>query len=311
MILNLGKKAAPAVPQAPDTDIIFSVDAHSFEDKVMRASIKTPVLVEFWAPWCGPCKQLMPVMEAVVNAAKGAVLMAKVNIDENPELAQALRVQSVPMVFAFFGGQPVSAFTGARPQGEIKTLVDQLIAMARQAQPQALDIPALLKDAATALSENNPQLALSLYAAIMEQDEINAAAYAGLIRTYIAAGHVEQARDMLTHAPEALVKNAQLEAARVAVELAEAAPTGNEGKLRAQLDKNPGDHQTRFDLAEILFAAGKKEEAIDALLDIIRRERVWSEDKARQQLIKYFDALGGSDPLVMAGRRKLSTILFS
>ena len=320
MILGLGSKvpAKEKAAAAPANDMIFDVDTESFEKAVVLASMDTPILVDFWAPWCGPCKQLMPVLEAAVKEAGGAVRMAKVNIDDNQELAQALRIQSVPTVFAFFKGQPVTAFAGVRPVSEIKAIIDQLTKMVQQGQapvpgaPPPLDIPAALKAAAEALAQNDLGLAQGIYSQILQQDESNAAAYAGIIRTFISADHLDQAAQMLAEAPEVMVKDAALNAARIALDLARNKPGRKEvaGFTKA-LDKNPDDHQARFDLALAHFASGEKETAIDALILIIRKNRTWEEDKARKQLIQFFEALGPVDPLTLSGRRKLSTVLFS
>jgi putative thioredoxin len=240
------------------------------------------------------------------------VKLAKINIDENPELAQALRVQSVPTVYAFFGGRPVSAFQGVRPQSEIQSLIDQLVKMAQQAQPDALDIPAVLATAAQALAANDLDTAHDLYAAIMAQDETNAQAYAGLVRTFISAGETGQAQQLVEHAPPQITASPHFASAKTALEIAQTASAGADtSALEGAVRKNPADHQARFDLAMALFSAGKKEEAMDALIEIIRRNRSWEEDKARQQLLKFFDALGPTDPLTVAGRRKLSSVLFS
>ena len=311
---NKNKPATATTIAAPQpSGNIFDVGTEQFEEKVIRASMQTPVLADFWAPWCGPCKQLGPLLEAAVQAAGGKVKLAKINIDENPELAQALRVQSVPTVYAFFNGQPVTAFTGVRPQGEIKSLIDQLVKIAQQAKPDALDIPATLALAADALAKNDFGTAQDLYTAILAQDEKNAAAYTGLVRTFIAAGHVAQARLMIDDAPDAIAANPNFAAARNALELAESLPPGGSdtAALQARIEMNPNDHGSRFDLALALFAAGQKETAIDELIEIIRRNRAWEEDKARHQLLKFFDAMGPADPATAAGRRKLSTVLFS
>lgn len=318
MILGLGSKtpAKDKVAARTADDMVFDVDTEGFEQAVVMASMETPVLVDFWAPWCGPCKQLMPVLEAAVKEVHGKVKLAKVNIDENQELAQALRIQSVPTVFAFFKGQPVTAFAGVRPVSEIRAIIDQLSKMAQQGQPDApppvVDIPATLKAAAEALAGNELPMAQGMYAQILRQDENNAQAYAGIVRTFIAMGHLDQAEQMLVSAPEAMAKDAQLPAARTALELARNKPGRKEveGFTRI-LSQNPDDHQARFDLARALFADGDKEEAIDALMIIIRKDRAWEEDKARKQLLQFFEALGPADPLTLAGRRKLSTVLFS
>lgn len=305
--------AALAPPKTKDADLIFDVTTMDFEDKVMRESIATPVLVDFWAPWCGPCKQLMPILEAEVRAAGGRVKLAKINIDENPELAQALRVQSVPAVFAFVGGQPVTAFAGVRPASEIKALIAQLAEAGGTPEgAEPVDIPATLTAAAQALAEGQPGLAQELYVMILGQDENNAAAYAGLVRSFIALGELEQARYVLDDLPEPVKKDAQIAAARSALELAENAPdAGALGALAQAAQANPEDLQARFDYGVALFAAGQRMAAIDEMVALIAKNRQWEEEKARVQLLQFFDAMGPTDPDTMAGRRKLSAVLFS
>ncbi len=317
MLLGFGNKPAQdKAPQAGADDVIFDTNTENFEQTVIAVSMHTPVLVDFWAPWCGPCKQLGPVLESAVKEAGGKVRMAKINIDENQELAQALRIQSIPTVFAFFKGQPVTAFNGVRPVSEIKAIIDQLSKMAANEQPGAIDIPAVLKEAADALANDQPQLAQDLYGSVIDQDENNVAAYVGIVRTFIAMEQYEDARQMIEHAPEAIAKAPQFAAARTALELAQNQPdkAALEGFQKA-LAQNPNDHQARFDMALALFAAGQKEAAMDELLHIIRNDHAqktnWEEDKARKQLLQFFEALGHADPLTVSGRRKLSTVLFS
>ncbi len=314
MLIGMGQKTAKEnqTGRTVDSAFVFDAGIQDFEEKVIQASLTVPVLADFWAPWCGPCKQLTPVLEQLVQEAGGKVLLAKINIDDNPELAQALRIQSVPTVFAFFQGQPVTAFMGARPASEVKGLIDQLTALARQAQPDALDIPATLAQAADLMAEGRLAEAQDLYAAILAQDGTQAEAYAGLARTMMAAGDTGQARDLLNHAPETMASHPALAAARTALELA-----GNKADdhavrtYEARLRTDENDHAARFDMAMALFAAGKVPDAMDALLEIMRRNRSWEEDKARLQLLKFFEALGPTDPQVAAGRRKLSSLLFS
>ncbi len=296
--------------QPPSSSIIFDVGTEDFEQRVMAASMQVPVIVDFWAPWCGPCKQLMPVLEKAVNAAGGRVLLAKVNLDDNPELAQALRVQSVPTVFAFFQGQPIDAFMGVQPESKINEFIQKLVAAANGAQPDALDIPEALKGAALALSENDIQSAHAIYAQILQQDSLSADAYVGLVRCYIAAGQIEQAQGFIDNAPDEIVKAAVFAEAKAAVELA-AVPVGNSAAFQAKIDKDPNDHKARIDLAYALFAAGKKEEACDALLESIRIDRAWNDEAARTELLTLFSAMGFNDPVTVAARRKLSSILFS
>ena len=303
------KPQAEAPPVAHDA--IFDVSAADFENRVMAASMEKPVIVDFWAPWCGPCKQLMPVLEKAVQATNGDVLLAKVNLDENPELGQALRVQSVPTVFAFFGGRPVDAFQGAQPESQITAFVDKLVQAARAGQPGAIDIEEAMIAAAEALAQNDLQAAQALYAQILQQDEKNAKAYAGIIRTFIAAGALDQAKSLLDGAADEIAKDADVIAARTALEMAEKAKDIDIEALEKAAQKNPQDHQTQIDLAEGQFAVGQKEQAIETLLASIKADREWNEEAARKALLKFFEALGHSDPLTVQGRKKLSTILFS
>lgn len=313
MMLFGNKPAKPTPAQSAPDDIVFDVGTADFEDKVMRASVAAPILVDFWAPWCGPCKQLMPVLEAAVRGAGGKVKLAKVNIDDHPELAQALRVQSVPTVFAFVGGQPVTAFTGARPESEIKALIAQLLQMAGGGDAAAeVDIPATLTAAAKALADNQPQVAQELYALILGHDENNAAAFAGLVRSFIALGELPQARFVLDDVPEAIAKDAHIAAARTALELAENAPGAGElAKLAAAAQNNPDDPAARFDYGVALFAAGQRMAAIDEMVALVARHRAWEDEKARKQLLQFFEAMGPADPETVSGRRKLSAVLFS
>lgn len=298
-------------PEDQSASFVFDVGAADFEAKVLKASLEKPVIVDFWAPWCGPCKQLGPVLESEVGRAGGSVLMAKVNLDDNPELAQALRVQSVPTVFAFFQGQPVDAFAGVQPESRIREFINNLVKLARQAQPDALDIPEALRQASEALSNKDIVGAQSLYAQIIGEDQENAQAYAGLVRTFIAGGQKEKARALIEQAPSSVAKNPAFAEAKTALELAESASSGSSAELAAAVERNPEDHQARFDLAMAFFAEDDRVEAAGALLEIIRREREWDEEKARKQLLKFFDAWGAADPATLKARRMLSGILFS
>jgi putative thioredoxin len=294
-------------------DAIFDCTTQEFEQKVVMASMERPVIVDFWAPWCGPCKQLGPALEAAVTATGGKVLMAKIDIDKNPELAQALRIQSIPTVYAFFQGRPVDAFQGARPAGEIKAFIEKILGAAKQALPDAPDVPATLAAAAQALASGDVMGAQELYGSLLMFDNANAAAYTGLVRTLLAAGDVEQAQQMVEHAPEEISAHKDFAAAKTALELAAGAANASAdiAKYEAALHKNPKDLEARYQLSGALFAAGRREEAVDALIEIIRADRAWEEEKARLQLLKLFEAMGHSDPETLTGRRKLSSVLFS
>jgi putative thioredoxin len=302
----------PVSQPADMSAVIFDVGAADFEERVLKASMEKPVIVDFWAPWCGPCKVLGPILEKAVSEAKGEVLMAKINMDENQELAQALRIQSIPTVYAFFGGRPVDAFQGALPETQVKAFVEKIVQIARQASPDAIDIPEALKAAAQALAEKDLQTAQGIYMQVFSQDEKNVQAFVGLVRTLIAAGELEQAAQWVQNAPAEIAKDPTFAEAKTALELAQAKPpSGAVDKIAAEVAKNPNDHQARFDLALAQFTSGLKEEGIESLLEIIRRKRDWNEGEARAQLLKFFEALGPVDPLTVTSRRKLSSLLFS
>ncbi len=290
---------------------VFDVSGEDFEQKVLKASMQTPVLVDFWAPWCGPCKALGPVLEKLVNDAGGKIKMAKVNIDENQELAQALRIQSVPTVYAFLGGRPIDAFQGSLPESQIQAFIDKAIEAARQIGPDALDIPEALKGAALALAEGDLGGAQGIYIEILQIDPKNVAAFAGMIRVLIAAGQIDQAKEMADNAPEDIASNPAFAEVKTIIELADNAPSGEEAEFIKKIETNADDHQSRFELSGIQFSGGKKEEAIDNLLYIIEKKRDWNDEAARQKLLKYFEALGHTDPLTVESRKRLSSILFS
>jgi len=309
-------KASPAspaqtMPAAGAREIIFDVNTPDFEERVMLASMHTPVIVDFWAPWCGPCKQLMPALEKVVRETGGKVLLAKVNIDNNQELAGMLRIQAVPTVYAFFQGQPVDGFQSVQPESKLKAFIEKLVTLARSAQPDALDIPEALKGAATALAENDLATAQAIYAQILQQDAQNAAAFVGMVRVFIAADQIDHAQNMIDNAPEEIAKSSVFAEAKNALDIARRGPSTPIDALKAKIVADPNDHAARIDLAYALFAAGQKEDATNALLDSIALDREWNDQAARTELLTLFSAMGQADPVTIAARRKLSSILFS
>ncbi len=293
----------------PDTDLIKDSDVTTFMADVVEASRDVPVIVDFWAPWCGPCKQLGPLLEKSVRDAGGAVKLVKVNIDENPEIAQQMRIQSIPAVFAFKGGRPVDGFVGALPESQIKAFIKRL-GGAGQAAPSPIE--QALEHAKQALAENDTGTASALYSQILAREPGNAQAAAGLSRCYIAAGDRGKAKQVLAGLPPEAKKDPEVQAAQSALDLAEqGASAGDVAKLKAQVDSDPKNHQARFDLAAALFAGGDSEAAVEQLLDLYRRDRKWNDEAARKQLVKFFEALGPTNPLTVSGRRRLSSLMFA
>ena len=298
---------APTGGPAP---AVIDVDVTTFERDVVGLSAQVPVIVDFWAPWCAPCKQLGPLLEKAVAATGGRVRMAKINIDQNPEIAQALRVQSIPTVYAFYQGRPVDGFMGAVPESQVKAFVDKLLKLAGGELGDPVE--ALLAEAKEAQAQGQPQMAAEIYAEILDADPNEARARAGLARLLLEAGDFANARTVLAEAPPESAKHAEITAARTAVELAEqGSQSGESAGLARKLQAAPDDHQLRFDLAMAYYAEGNREGAVDALLEIVRRDRTWNEEGARKQLVKFFEAFGFADPLSVSGRKRLSTLLFS
>ena len=300
-MLGLGEK-----PQAA-TDLIKDATEATFMADVIEASREVPVIVDFWAAWCGPCKTLGPMLEAAVTAAKGKVRMVKVDVDQNQRIAAQLRVQSIPTVYAFFQGQPVDGFQGAVPASELKSFVDRVSALGGDG-----GLADAIQAAEDMLSEGAAVDAAETFAAILGEDPENAAAYAGLVRAHLALGNLDQAEGFLAAAPAAMAQSKDLDAARAQLELArQAASAGPEADLRAAVEANPNDHQARFDLAAALLAAGEPAEAVDQLLELFRRDREWNGGAAKTQLFTIFDALKPQDPIVLTGRRRLSSMIFA
>ncbi len=297
----------PQAPAAP-ADLIKDTTTALFAKDVLEASRDVPVLVDFWAPWCGPCKQLTPVIEKVVRSAKGKIRLVKMNIDEHPSVAGQLGVQSIPAVFAFKNGRPVDGFMGALPEGQVKAFIDRLLG----GEGPGADLAGMLKVAAEALEQNDTQTAAEIYAAILAEDKENPDAIAGLAKCYLKAGDLERAENTLAMAPPAKQNHAAIAGVRATLDLARKAPaTGETAKLEAAIAADPNDHQARFDLALAFNAQGRKEEAVEQLLTLMRRSRTWNEDGARKQLVQLFEAWGPKDEMTLAGRKQLSILLFS
>ncbi len=277
----------------------------SFKTDVLEAGL--PVLVDFWAPWCGPCKTLGPQLEAAVVAARGKVRMAKVNVDENQTISAQLRIQSIPTVYAFWQGKPVDGFQGAIAASQVKAFVEKLAGLAGDG-----GLGEALAAAEEMLEKGAAVDAAETFAAILGEEPENARAYGGLVRAHLALGQTDQAEGLLAAAPAAIAGSAELEAARAQLALArQAANAGPVAELLDRVLAHPDDHQARFDLALALHAAGKVEGAVEELLELVRRDRNWNDGAARKQLFTIFDALKPNDPIVLKGRRKLSSLLFA
>jgi putative thioredoxin len=289
--------------------LVKDVSTADFMAEVVDASFDQPVIVDFWAPWCGPCKQLGPILEKVVRAANGAVRMVKLNIDENPEIAQQMRIQSIPAVYAFKDGRPVDGFVGAVPESQIKQFVQRL-GGGRGGPSPVEEAMAMAKEA---VQGGDHATAAAIYAQVIQHEPDNAEAVAGLARAMIGRGELDQARQVLDSVTKEIERSSEIAAARSALDLAEQAQkaTGSAGKLRARLEQNPDDHEARFDLATALFGGGQREAAIDELLTLFKRDREWNEQAARKQLVKLFEVMGPTDPLTLSARRRLSALMFS
>ncbi len=294
-----------AAPQP--ADLIKEATTQSFMKDVIEESRRQPVLVDFWAPWCGPCKQLTPVLEKAVKGLKGKVKLVKMNIDEHPAIPGQMGIQSIPAVIAFVGGKPADGFLGALPEGQVIAFLERITKGEVGGEDKEL-----LKEAEAALAGGNPAGAAAIYAEILTETPDNLAALAGLARSYLETGEVDKAKATLAQVPEAKRNEAPIAAARAAIEMAEqAASLGPVAELEKKVADNPLDYQARFDLALALNSHNQRQQALDQLMEIVRRDRKWNDDGARKQLVQFFEAWGPTDEHTVDGRRRLSSILFA
>ena len=300
MLQDVGATTATA-------DAVKETTTQAFAKDVIEESRRQPVLVDFWAPWCGPCRQLTPVLEKAVRGAKGKAKLVKMNIDDHPAIPGQMGIQSIPAVIAFVNGQPIDGFLGALPESQVMAFIERLIKDKIGGEDQDL-----LKEADAALAEGDAVGAAEIYAQILQKDPGNVPALAGLARSQVESGAIEQAKQTLALVPEAKRNDAAVAAARAALELAEQATSlGPIGELEQKVAANPLDHQARYDLAVALNAKGEREAALDHLIEIVRRDRKWNDEGARKQLVQLFEAWGPTDEATVAGRRRLSSILFA
>ena len=306
--MNAAMASLPEPTTAPAAPLVRDVDAKDFAAEVLLASQEVPVLVDFWAPWCGPCKQLAPVLEKAVTAAQGKVRLVKMDIDRNPGVAGQLGIQSIPAVFAFFQGRPVDGFVGVQSDAAVKQFVERLAKLAGGANTA---IAEALAEAEGMLEGGRLDEAGEIYTAILQHDATNAPAFAGLLKVLVAQGQSELAEEMLAKAAPELANDKALQSVKAQLQLlAKVADAGPVGELSEAVLADPAAHDKRFKLAQALVAANRHEEAIDHLIEIIRRDRAWNEEAARKELLTVFEALGHMHELSVAGRRKLSAVIF-
>ncbi len=291
---------------AADADLVKNTTTKDFMRDVIEASRDVPVLVDFWAPWCGPCRQLTPILEKAVRAAKGAVRLVKLNIDEHPQIPGQMGVQSIPAVFAFQDGRPVDGFMGALPESRVNAFIARLIG------DSAADLAVDLEAAEAALAAGDVNTAAQLFGETLQHDRENAQSLAGLAKCYIKTGDLARAEQTLALVPPAKTESAPVASARAALDLARKAPAaGDVESLRAKLASDARDAQARFDLALALAAKGDRKGALDELLTLVAKQRGWNDDAARKQLVQLFDAWGPTDPATISGRQRLSSLLFA
>ena len=301
------RSAAQDAGTATADGLVKDTTTQTFVKDVIEDSKRQPVLVDFWAEWCGPCKQLGPVLEKLVRAAKGKVKLVKMDIDKHPTVSGQLGIQSIPAVFAFVNGQPVDGFLGALPESQVLAFIERVTKSRIGGEEKDL-----LETADAALGKGDAATAAELYAKVLAQDGANVAALAGLARAYVKTGAIEQAKQTLAMVPETKRNDSAVAAAQAAIDLAEQAKSvGPVGDLEAKVAANPLDHQARFDLAVALNSKGRRQQALDHLIEIVRRDRKWNEDGARKQLVQFFEAWGPTDPATVDGRKRLSSILFA